>query len=601
MARLPSVTEMHGGSELATDGVPTPQHPLGTPKAGKLVKQHETFVSTMNAAIREGLAGDVLELPPDGGSSRPIYKSRKLYQKEIANAAGAGGLKKQQGQLVGEYLDDLLKSDGRMSKEMTLNFPLSTGFVPFDLSAPARQLYPINSPLRNEIPRISGQGAAYRFKVLNGITGSGTANLNSMNIGFSENATTVTPGSGINLVRPNYMTYSAYDVVQSFVTSGISDSVTFQAAYQGEGFDDVRGLSATALLYASFLGEERQIINGRGTVGNGYVGALGTPSAITLSAVAASVAPATGTNPNSTTALASTSWVIVAADAGDFTSPTGVLHQGPSTVAASVTGVSAGKAIQVNVGTDAVGALGYNMYVASVQAGPYFFSGRTGFNTGYISNQPLGGATTTSGAADASAFSNNYDGLLANTAASGGYVTRINGPLSTSSPGSELQTCFASLWDAVKGDADVVLCNGYDRLQLSNALLGGPNVNSYRVVIQNDQMNNVTAGALVQSVTNEVTGKSVDLQVHPWLAQGNMLVRQRTLPLPHANISATAEMVCVQDYIQLQWPVMGMTYDSSTFWISTLAHNSPQWNGLISGIAPGTTSVPEYFPSQGDS
>ncbi len=206
MARLPSVKEMHGGSEVVTDGVPTPQHPLGTPQPGKLVKQHESFVTTMNAAIREGLAGDVLELPPDGGSSRPIYKSRRLYQKEIANAAGAGGLKKQQGQIVGEYLDELLKGDGRMAKEMTLNFPLSSGFVPFDLSAPARQLYPINTPLRNEIPRISGQGAAYRFKVLNGITGSGTGNLSSMNIGFSENATTVTPGSGINLVDRTTLT-----------------------------------------------------------------------------------------------------------------------------------------------------------------------------------------------------------------------------------------------------------------------------------------------------------------------------------------------------------------------------------------------------------
>ncbi len=60
-------------------------------------------------------------------------------------------------------------------------------------------------------------------------------------------------------------------------------------------------------------------------------------------------------------------------------------------------------------------------------------------------------------------------------------------------------------------------------------------------------------------------------------------------------------MAVVQDYVQLQWPVMGMTYDASTFWISTLAHNAPQWQGLISGIAPGTTSVPEYLPSQGDS
>ena len=159
---LPSVKELYGGDAACTDGVATPQHPLGTPQPGQLVKRHETFVKAMNGAVSEGIAGDVLELPPDGGSSRPIYKSRRRYQKEISSAAGNGGLKKQHGQIMNEYLDEVLKGTGQLSKEMTLNFPLQTGFVPFDLSAPARLLYPINTPLRNQTPRIPGQGAAYR-------------------------------------------------------------------------------------------------------------------------------------------------------------------------------------------------------------------------------------------------------------------------------------------------------------------------------------------------------------------------------------------------------------------------------------------------------
>ena len=63
------------------------------------------------------------------------------------------------------------------------------------------------------------------------------------------------------------------------------------------------------------------------------------------------------------------------------------MHQGPSTAAASVS-VSAGQAIQVTVGTDVTGALGYNLFVASVQAGPYYYAGRTGYNVGYIKSQP---------------------------------------------------------------------------------------------------------------------------------------------------------------------------------------------------------------------
>src|SRR6202034_4089763 len=57
----------------------------------------------------------------------------------------------------------------------------------------------------------------------------------------------------------------------------------------------------------------------------------------------------------------------------------------------------------------------------------------------------------------------------------GGSNTRLNAALSTTNPGVELQTAFASLWDSVKGSPDTVLCDGYDRLQLSNALLNSPN------------------------------------------------------------------------------------------------------------------------------
>ncbi len=129
----------------------------------------------------------------------------------------------------------------------------------------------------------------------------------------------------------------------------------------GLGFDDVRTLSATSLLYASMLAEERLLLYGRGTTANGYVGPLGTPGSITLAAVSASIAPTSPTA--NTTALANPSYVIVAADAGDLQTPTGGLHQGPATVAsthvASVA-VTTGQAIQVTVGTDVAGALGYN-------------------------------------------------------------------------------------------------------------------------------------------------------------------------------------------------------------------------------------------------
>lgn len=594
MARPPRVADLYGGDPAVTDGVPTANSPVGTPKPGKLASRHEAFHKAVKSAIAEGLAGDVMELPPDGGSNRPIYRSKRQYQKELANEASRNGLKKGHAELVAETLNELKKGSENLSKEWTLSSPIPTGIVPYDLEAPSKLIFPRPTPFRNSIPRVRGQGTSHKAKIIQGITGSGTGGITSLDPGFAENSTTVAPGSGLNLVRPNYISYEGYDASFAYVTSGLSDSLTWQSEYQGQGFDDVRSLSATALLYATMLAEERTILFARGTTANGYSGALGTPASVTLSGVSASVAPA-GTITGATT-LSSTSWVVVAGDSGDLVSASGQLHQGPATTAASVS-VSAGQAIQVTVGSDVPGALGYLMYVASVQAGPYYYAGRTGYNVGYVRQQPTSGATTTSGAADQSARSTSYDGFFANLAASGGYTTRLNAPFSTTNPGVEFQIAFANLFDQTKSNPDSVWLNGYDRLQLSNALLNSSNVNAYRVFIQNDQAGNVTAGTVVQSLMNEVTGKEVPLNVHEWFPQGNALIRQEVLPLPYANVTETFVVACVQDMMQIAWPIMGFTYDSSTFMVTALVSYAPQWSGLVQGIEG--TGVPVVFPSEG--
>ena len=378
------------------------------------------------------------------------------------------------------------------------------------------------------------------------------------------------------------------------MTTSLSDSVSWQAEYQGQGFEDVRSLSNTALLYATMLIDERLMCYGRGTTGNGYTGALAAPS-VSLAGVSASLAPSGVTTP----ALAASPFVVVAADAGDLLGTNGTtMHQGPATTAASVA-VTAGQVIQVTVVTDSPGALGYNLYVGSVSAGPFFYAGRTGSSIGYIKYQPTGTPTTTSGAADQSAVATNYDGLLTNTAASGGYVTRLNASFSTTSPATEFQTAFGNLYEQVKSDPEEIWLNGFDRLQLSNAITNNAANSNYTVFIPNADVGGVKTGTVVTEILNEVTGSSVPLTVHPWFPQGNALIRQKTLPLPDSNVAETSVMALPQDYVAVQWPVVQFTYDASTFEIGTFCHYAPAWNGIIQGIqGVGVPSVP---PSYGDS
>lgn len=574
-------------------GLGEAKRPLSSAERAEMVDRHESFVEEMTKATVAGLTGATTwgsPIDPDSPNAFPVLQVRRdsTRANEVSKAMGDVEMAKS--------LADSPFTGARseiLSKEWTTTSPVSSGLVPYDLEAPAKLLTPRPTPLRNSIPRVKGQGSSRRIKVISGFTGTGTGGITTVQPGITESSTIAVGPGGLNYNRGPQITYAGYDYAVNYVTTSLSDQVSWQAEYQGQGFEDVRSLSNTALLYSTMLVDERLMIYGRGTTANGYTGPLGTPASVTLAAVSASIAPSGVTSP----ALAASPFVIVAADAGDLLGTNGyTMHQGPTTAAASVA-VAAGQAIQVTVGVDVPGALGYNLFVASVASGPFYYAGRTGSNVGYIKSQPTTGPQATASQADQSAVGTNYDGLLTNVAASGGYVTRLNAPFSTTSPGTEFQTAFGSLYEAVKGDPEEVWLNGFDRLQLSNALFSNAANSSYQVFIDNKSgMGGVTAGAVVSTLTNEVTGSSVPLTVHPWFPQGNSLIRQKTLPIPDSNVAETSYMVMVQDYVAVQWPVVQFTYDASTFEIGTFAHVAPAWNGLVQGIqGVGIGTIPPSY------
>ena len=568
----------------------------------ELTERNDEFAKVMAEAVAKGLVGEtIIGRMHDSGAPMIGHASdkREYVSKALDELYETS-------RMVKSADDALIKSLGvynpqveTMSKEWSLTNPVSTGLVPYDLEAPAKLLTPRPTPLRNSIPRLKGQGGARRFKVISGFTGTGTGGITTTQPGVTETTTNAGPG-GLAYIRPPYVSYAGYDVALNYVSWGLSDSVSWQAEYQGMGFEDIRSLSNTALLYATMLLDERLICYGRGTTGNGYTGALGTPTVTSCTAVSASIAPG-GT---STLTSSSTVWVLVAADGGDLLGTNGTtMHQGPTSTTGTTASVACSTgltAVQVNIGSDVAGALGYNLYAASVQAGPYYYAGRTGYNVGFITSQPTGGPSTTSGAVDASAVSTNFDGLLTNTAASGGYVKRLNSTFSTTNPGTEFQSLFASLYESVKADPDQLLMNGFDRLQLSNAIFGsGTTPNAFRIYVDGNDQNHVAGGAVVSTLLNQVTGTSVPITIHPWFPQGNALVRSTTLPIPDSNVAETSVMVLPQDYVNVQWPVQQFTYDSSTFEIGTLCNYAPGWNGLLQGIqGVGIGTTP---PSYGDS
>ena len=469
-----------------------------------------------------------------------------------------------------------------IQKDITLTSPLSTSFAAFDLEAPAKLLTPRPTPLRNRIPRKKGVGTSHRVKRILGYTGTGTGGVGNTWPGITESST-ATFGS-INYERGPKISYAADDLVLPYNSYSLSDSVSFDANFSGLGYQDLRQLSSTSTLYATMLMEERMMLMARGTA-SGYLGALSAPTFTLASPVAGA----------GQTALAATTYYVnVTADAGISGNGFGesILGIEASTV------VALGDVLTVTVGTAVSGALGYNIYVGTVTgAANLKYQGTLrGTGTFTIEGASAAGLTgnnaafTTSGAAasrataDTSAYATGYDGILPTVlGANSGYNNSINSTFSTSNPGAEFQTVFGQLYQNVKADPDLVLLNGNDRKQLSDAIKSGSTAN-YRLTIQEPGKDGITYGSIVTGIQNEVTGKAVDLMVHPWLNQGVAPVLSFTLPIPDTEVSDVWANFMVQDYMGIQWPVTQFSYDFSTYFRGTFFCTAPAWNGAVSGI-----------------
>ena len=474
-----------------------------------------------------------------------------------------------------------------IQKEITLTSPLSSSFAAFDLEAPSKLLTPRPTPLRNRIPRKKGVGTSHRVKRVLGYTGTGTGGQGQIWPGISENTQNNFAGGGstpLELIRGPQISYTADDLILPYNSYSLSDQVSFDANFSGMGYQDLRQLSSTSTLYATMLMEERMMLMARGTA-SGYSGAIAAPTGLTASSPAAS-----GTQ----TALASgTYYVYITADAG--ISANGFGESIVSAVASET--VNTGDVLVVSF-TGSVGALGYNVYVGTASGTAN--AKLVGTVKGALSVTVQGASATnlpannfafsTTGAAasranaDTSAYATGYDGILPTVLGPNtGFNNAINAAFSTANPGVEFQTVFANLYQNVKADPDIVLMNGNDRKQLSDAIKNGSTAN-YRLVINNPGENGTTYGSIVTGLQNEVTGKAVDLMVHPWLNSGVAPVLSWTLPIPDTQVSDVWANFLVQDYMGIQWPVTQFTYDFCTYFRGNFFCTAPAWNGAVSGI-----------------
>jgi hypothetical protein len=577
---------------------------FGVDEASQVVPRLEALKSALNDApnSRRGFTPDLpgFRAAPRTAMDDLTDASRALEALSLNKSTGIGDV-------VASLRSQLDAATPDIVKDLTLTNPLATGYVAYDLEAPAKLLTPRPTPLRNMLPRTKGIGTARRYKRITGFTGTGTGGVGLQRPGITDSSTTAF--GSVNYARGPKISYAGDESSVPYLQFSLSDSVPWSAQFSGQGFEDIRQLSQTSLLYASMLMEERLLLGGRGTAA-GFQGVLTAPGVATLTPRVAGAAE-TGN-----TAFIPNLYVFVTAATIFGETLAGV---------ATTAGLSAltGDVVDVRLTTPVAGAIGYKVYagtvngagtvfpanltitgatagtvqatvfgnqvgtlaIASGSAGAVtinFTGGGTGGAPSVGQNPPGAGSSYSTTATDSSPL--DYDGILTICNGSNAGYTKVLNSMFSSNPGNEYNLAFAYLWDSVKADPDLVLLAGTDRKQLSDQIKLNSSTSAYRVSLTMQDTQDATIGAIVTGLQNEVTGKMVDLKVHPWLPQGISPILSLELPIPDTEVASVWESVNVQDYMSVDWPVLQFAYESSTYWYGTFICYAPAWNGCISGI-----------------
>lgn len=466
---------------------------------------------------------------------------------------------------------ELMKSTFSQSGSAT------TGLTFYDLEAGAKFLYPVLTPLRNEIPRVSGRGGIQaNWKAVTGVNTSG------IRIGVS----------GGN--RGAVMAITVADYAAAYKGIGIEDNVDFEAQYAGQGFEDIRALAAKVGLQALMLGEELLLLGGNGTIA---LGITPTPSL---------TASTTGGTMTATTksiivvALTLEGYVNSSVVAGI---PTAVTRTNADASVDTFGGGSAQKSVAATVATTGTtgsitatvaavrGAVAYAWYWGT--AGSETLGALTTVNK-LVATTDAGVGTQTAAALPASDNSANnlvFDGLLtqAMKVGSNAYYRSLDGAtLTADGTGGivEIDAMLKSRWDLYKLTPDTLWISSDLALSISQKILAGNANGAYRINVNMEQ-GMMVGGVMVASYLNRfsMNGANVlKIRIHPNMPGGMMLFTSMGLPYPVSGIGNVIQVRTRQEYYQIEWPLRTRKYEYGVYADEVLQHYFPPSMGVICNI-----------------
>jgi hypothetical protein len=468
----------------------------------------------------------------------------------------------------------------------------TSGLQVYDLEAPAKLLYPVLTPLRNEIPRVGGgRGIQANWRAITGI-----------------NTTRLSGGLGQGNRGP-VIAQTTQDYLAAFKGIGYDNYVTFEADMSAEGFQDLKATAVQSLLRALMIEEEFLTIGGNGITG------LGTTPTPTVTAINSGGSIATGTAVvvgcaaltleglrNVTVATGvpgSPAGVLTRTNADGSTDTYGAGVAAPSATA-TVTTAANNSSVSAHV-APVVGAFGYvwyaglttNLYIAAV----------TNINSVLLTALPSSGQLFSALSGDQSVNNLVFNGFAAIAAASGSGAYWAAQPTGTDGTGTpltsdgaggvvEIDAALQSFWDNYRlGPSDMWVSSdiqNYIRKKVLTAPSG--TVPLSRFTIQTGGQGNITGGTAVRGYTNPFgmgASSEIPIRLHPNLPPGTIMFLTKELPYALNDVQNVYQYRVRKDYYQIEWPLRTRKYEYGVYCDEVLQHYFPPSIGFITNIGKG--------------
>ncbi len=480
----------------------------------------------------------------------------------------------------------------------------ASGLVAIDLEAPAKNLYPVLTPIRNMLPRQGGgTGTQALWREVTSIAGPAALPASPW----------LREGQ-----RSARMQVTTADRSTPYATIGLDADVTFEAQSAAQGFEDLYATTALRLLNQVMIMEEDALLGGNRSV------ALGTVPAPTLSASGTGATLPAGTYSVRCFALTHEGL----RNAGGVGSISGIARQvtltgadGQQYVVNGGSSASAGAATQaitlgqaLSCSVPAVpGAAAYAWYVGT--AGNERLERITTINSAVFTAPLVGtGQLLSAVASPTSDYSFNngtggnnapaFNGLLY---AAWGSSAAIKVTLPTGTPGTgtpltasgrgtitEIDNVLRQMWDQYRISPDVIWVSAQEMNNIVNKIYGGTTNGLLRYTVNLNPSGELQAGISSVSYVNMLStaangSPTIPIRLHPTIPPGTILFQTQNLPAQYqtANVPVVSTVRTRREYYQVPWPQVTRRQEVGVYVEEALLVYAPFALAILTNIANG--------------